>query len=93
MRNDATQPDPSPEQLAAFVDGELDPAAAAHVGAWVAYDPAAAAVLDGQPPRAPSLAGQPAARAGPGRLDGRAGASRPRAPAKGRARKWPRAPG
>jgi anti-sigma factor RsiW len=48
MRNDPTNPDPSPEQLAAFFDGELDPAARTRVEAWLAGRPDAAAEIDGQ---------------------------------------------
>ena len=48
MRNDRTNPDPSPEQLAAFLDGELDAADRSRVEAWLAGHPAAAAEIDGQ---------------------------------------------
>ncbi len=48
MRHDSINPDPSPEQLAAFLDGELDPATAARVEAWLADNAAAAEELDGQ---------------------------------------------
>jgi len=36
---------PSPEQLAAYLDGELDPASRARVAAWLCAHPAAAAEL------------------------------------------------
>ena len=48
MRNDPTNTDPSPEQLAAFLDGELDPAARPQVEAWLSANPDAAAEIDGQ---------------------------------------------
>ena len=48
MRNDPTNPDPSPEELAAFLDGELDGAARSHVEAWLSSSPDAAAEIDGQ---------------------------------------------
>lgn len=48
MRHDRANPDPSPEQLAAFLDGELDPAIAARVEAWLADNAAAAEEMDGQ---------------------------------------------
>ena len=48
MRNDRTNPDPSPEQLAAFLDGELDAADRARVETWLTTHPNAAAEIDGQ---------------------------------------------
>ena len=88
MRNDPSNPDLSPDQLAAFLDGELDAAAAARVEAWLADDPAAAAELDGQrrvlrlwhanPPPEPAEDAWTAVLA------------RVAAKAPGRARKWPR---
>ncbi len=48
MSNDRSHPDPSPEQLTAFLDGELDVAGRARVEAWLADRPAAAAEIDGQ---------------------------------------------
>jgi hypothetical protein len=48
MSNDPTNPDPSLEQLAAFLDGELDPAAGSRVEAWLADNPPAAAEIEGQ---------------------------------------------
>jgi hypothetical protein len=43
QRDDADAP--SPEQLAAYVDGELDPASRARVAAWLCAHPSAAAEL------------------------------------------------
>ena len=60
MRHDRTHPDPSPEQLAAFLDGELDAADRSRVEAWLADDrrrrrrdrrPAARTRLWGETPR------------------------------------------
>ena len=48
MRHNSINPDPSPERLAAFLDGELDPATAARVEAWLADNAEAAEELDGQ---------------------------------------------
>ncbi len=48
MRNDRTNPDPSPQQLAAFLDGELDAADRARIGTWLTAHPDAAAEIDGQ---------------------------------------------
>jgi len=48
MRHDRANPGSSPERLTAFLDGELDPAAAARVEAWLADNAAAAEEIDGQ---------------------------------------------
>jgi anti-sigma factor RsiW len=50
MNHDGLHPDtgPLPEQLAAFLDGELDSAARTRVEAWLAKNPSAAAEIDGQ---------------------------------------------
>ena len=50
MNYDGHLPDtgPSPEQFAAFLDGELDVAARTRVEAWLAKNPSAAAEIDGQ---------------------------------------------
>ena len=49
MSDDSNNPDsaPSPEQLAAYVDGELDPAARLRVEAWLKADPATRDAIDG----------------------------------------------
>jgi anti-sigma factor RsiW len=50
MSNDPSHPNsaPSAEQFAAFLDGQLEPAAHTRVEAWLTTDPAAAAEMDGQ---------------------------------------------
>jgi hypothetical protein len=78
MRNDPLHPDPSPEQLAAFLDGEVDPAGRARVEAWLATHPDAAGEMEGQrrllrvwadnPPPEPDAAKWAAAR---GRIEAR----------------------
>ena len=66
MRNDPTNPDPSPEQLAAFLDGELDPAARSRVEAWLSVHPDAAAEIDGQHRLARLWRDNPPPEPGPG---------------------------
>src|SRR5947209_6423984 len=48
MKQDWTDPGrrPTPEEVAAFVDGELDAAAGARVEAWLGQDPERAAEAD-----------------------------------------------
>ena len=50
MNHEGFHPDsgPSPEQFAAYLDGELDSAARTRVEAWLARNPSAAAEIDGQ---------------------------------------------
>ncbi|HBI42093.1 MAG TPA: hypothetical protein DDY78_04430 [Planctomycetales bacterium] len=50
MNHDEIHPDtgPSPEQFAAFLDGELDAGARARVVAWLANHPSAAEEIEGQ---------------------------------------------
>ena len=46
--SDPTRPGPSPERLAAYLDGQLGAADAARVAAWLADNPAAAEEMEGQ---------------------------------------------
>jgi anti-sigma factor RsiW len=50
MNHDWIHPDngPSPEQFAAFLDGELEAGACAHIEAWLAEHPSAAEEIEGQ---------------------------------------------
>lgn len=48
MSSDPTRSNPSPERLAAYLDGQLDAADAARVAAWLADHPAAAEEMEGQ---------------------------------------------
>jgi hypothetical protein len=48
MTDPLRPPTPRPELLAAYIDGELDPATAARVEAWLLTDPHACELLDEQ---------------------------------------------
>jgi hypothetical protein len=48
MRNDPTNPDVTPEQLAAYLDGELGGAERSRVEAWLTTCPDATGEIDGQ---------------------------------------------
>ncbi len=85
MRNDPINPDPSPEQFAAFLDDELDAADRSRVESWLATHPDAAGEIDGQRRVARLWADHPPPEPGPdvwtatlSRIGARLPAPRPR---------------